>query len=692
MWNTIGNVERGRTRPHRQTLDKLAWALRLNVDQRAELLIAWRTFSTETTDPAIESVRPIIGGAVCPDRSARGRFYALPSPANALIGREREVAAVTDRLRSTGVRLLTLIGPGGIGKTRLAIQAATELADLYADGACFVELAPISDPGLVAAAIAQALGVPDASSNLRATLRDFLAEKHLLLVLDNFEHLLPAAELVSALLSEARGLSVLATSREALSLSGEQALDVPPLQLPSRSKSPELEQLSQYEAVRLFVDRARAVKTDFRLTSANAAVVVEICHRLDGLPLAIELAAARVRHAAPAALLPLLDRRLPLLTGGARDAPARHRTLRGAIAWSYDLLSVEERALFRRLSVFAGGCSLEAARAVAMLDGAASAIDVLDDIASLVDKSLVRSGGATSGAARYTMLETVREFGLEQLADVGEEAAIRARHADYFEAQVQQAAPHFLREEQLEWLARMDDELDNLRVVLQFLLDTDQRERGQLLAGSLWYFWSIHSRVSEGHQWLTGLLAGPPGHATSAQARARALFALGHTAQRQYDGKAEIAAFTECLELARNTGDEWIAAVALVRCANALDLSETWAGLVAPYRLQPDRRLTRIQHTSTRRRWPFFEDSTTGAPPCARSSTRSSFLPVTRTAHVPWRSRRSRSRRALVSVGCSTRASGCSPAWRWTPATWPKRDGGTKEVSRWRASSTTCTP
>jgi predicted ATPase len=475
------------------------------------------------------------------------------------------MAAIVARVSSANVRLLTLTGPGGVGKTRLALKVA-ETLEAYADGVFFVVLAPISDPDLVVLTVAQALGIPDAGGNLRDSVRDFLSDKQLLLVLDNFEHLLPAAPVIAELLAEAPDLNVLVTSREVLRLSGEHTLEVPPLRLPSRTPLPPPEGLSQYDAVRLFIERAQAVKPDFQVTDANARTVSEICHRLDGLPLAVELAAARVRHLPPEDLLLRLERRLSVLTAGPRDLPARHRTLRDAIAWSYDLLSPGERALFRRQAVFVGGCMIQDIEAVCGEDSSDTSTDVLDRLASLIDKSLVRQEPGAAGP-RYTMLETLREYGLEQLAASGEESKVRERYVEYFETLVREAVPHFLVTEQLWWLARMDDALDNVRVVLQWLVDQNQRERGQLMAGSLWYFWSIHNRVSEGREALTRLLAGPDGQATSPRTRGLAQMALGLTLAKQFDVVACEAAFAESLILAQQAGDARTTAIALTRSA-----------------------------------------------------------------------------------------------------------------------------
>jgi predicted ATPase len=499
----------------------------------------------------------------------------LPTAATRLVGRELETAAVVTRLRSPEVRLLTLTGPGGIGKTRLALAAA-EILRCETEAVYFVSLASITDVNLVAAAIAQAVGMPDVGNNLRDNLRVFLGDRRGLLVLDNFEHLLPAAALVSELLSEAASLKVLVTSRELLRLSLEQTYEVPPLRLPELAALPPPERLRENAAVWLFIQRAQAVKGVFHLSNDNARSVAEICHRLDGLPLAIEFAAARVRHLEPEALLPRLERRLSLLTGGARDVPRRQQTLRGTIAWSYDLLTAAEQALFRRLAVFAGGFPLEAVEAVCQFESSDEFPLVLDGVGSLIDKSLIQRDAGSGSLPRYTMLETVREYALEQLVATDEESLAHQRHVAYYEGLVYEAAPHFLRVDQLEWLARIEAELDNVRVVLQWLLDHDERERGQRLAASLWYFWSIH--LSEGRDWLTRLLDGPSGHTTSARVRAQSLFALGLTAARQYDLAAEQTAFAESLELAEAAGDAWTTAMVLMRLTQTVRNTTAWNG------------------------------------------------------------------------------------------------------------------
>lgn len=378
------------------------------------------------------------------DRRSPGvveRVHKLPAQPTPLIGRQQETAAARQQLLTADVRLLTLTGPPGVGKTRLGLEVGTELLDDFEHGVFFVDLAPIKDPALVGYTIAQTLGVREARhQSLFEHLKHFLRDKQVLLLLDNFEQVAAAAPLVAELLGASLALKILVTSRAALHLRWDHEFPVPPLGLPDLQRLPAVKELSGYPAVALFVDRARAVKPDFVLTNHNAPAVAEICTRLDGLPLAIELAAARIKLLPPQAMLRRLQRGLDLLTAGARDLPARQQTLGGAIAWSYDLLEAREQKLFRRLSVFVGGCTLEAAEAVCKPEGDLQT-NVLEGLASLVNESLLRQEEQADGEPRFRMLETTREYALEQLAKTGEMEEIQRRHAAVYLSFAEAAAP-----------------------------------------------------------------------------------------------------------------------------------------------------------------------------------------------------------------------------------------------------------
>ena len=451
----------------------------------------------------------------------------LPEPVNPLIGREREVAEAGQLL--TTARLVTLTGPGGVGKTRLAIQVATDAAAAFPDGVWFVGLAAITDPALVASTIAQVLGVREVGeTSVPARLTAFLRDKHLLLVLDTFEQVIDAATLVSDMLAGCPNLKALITSRGRLRLSAEREYPVPPLGLAGGGRQGAAEDPGRSEAVRLFVERARAVKPDFVLTAENAPTVAAVCVRLDGLPLAIELAAVRVKVLRLPALLDRMERRLPLLTGGARDLPARQQTMRDAIGWSYDLLDEHERALFRRLSIFAGAFTMEAVAVVAggREDNAADpGFDALEGVASLVDKSLLRQVEAANGEPTYVLLETVREFGREQLAASGEADACARRHAVWYLGLAERAAPELLGPEQRRWVERLDRDLPNLRAALAWLIEHDQAEQALRLAGALSSFWFLRGHLREGTAWLDQALARAP--AAAPDTRSWALFSVG---------------------------------------------------------------------------------------------------------------------------------------------------------------------
>ncbi len=374
----------------------------------------------------------IRAGVVEPPSLPRTRPNNLQSPPTPLLGREEELKRVGALLESSECRLLTLVGPGGVGKTRLGLQVATDLLESFDGGAFFVDLAPVVEPDLVLTTIASALGVRETPGQpLVESVRARLRQGRVLLLLDNFEQVLSAAPLVAELLGTCPDLSVLVTSRAVLRLRGEYEFPVSPLALPDLSRLPDLETLVDSPVVALFAQRARAVQTDFRVTEENASSVATICVRLDGLPLAIELAAARIKLLRPHELLIGLNSRLRLLTGGARDLPARHRTLRAAISWSYDLLSDDERRLFHRASVFAGGCSLEALEAICEGDDGQNGFDALEGVSSLLDHSLLRRVEQPEGEARFGMLETIREYALERLEMSEEGETVHRRHAEY---------------------------------------------------------------------------------------------------------------------------------------------------------------------------------------------------------------------------------------------------------------------
>ena len=487
------------------------------------------------------------------------RPHNLPVQLTPLIGRDGAIARICSMLERDGARLVTLTGPGGTGKTRLALAVAAELLDHFPDGAWLVDFAHLSDPALVPSTIAATLNVRETGAqSVRDALGAFLSSKRLLLVLDNYEHLLVAAPVVTELLQAGPEVAVLVTSRESLRLRAEQDVAVAPLALPVEHAIPALETLAQVSSVTLFVQRAQAAQADFALTNENAVAVAEICRRLDGLPLAIELAAARIKVLAPQALLVRLEHRLPLLTGGARDAPARQRTLRDAIAWSYDLLPEEEQSLFRQLGVFAGGATLEAVEAVANPNGD---FDVFGGLAGLVDKSLLRSREGTGGEPRFSMLETVREYALERLAASGEETATRQRQAMFCLSLVEPATlePHqseFGRwggQEHSWWLERVSTELDNLRGALAWAIESGNAEMALRLSGATEDFWYLRGHFREGRHWLERSLAidaaSPPA------LRARTLLGAGNLAHYQGVDETAAAYVGQGLELYEELGD-----------------------------------------------------------------------------------------------------------------------------------------
>ena len=467
----------------------------------------------------------------------------LPTRLTTFLGREREMAEVEELLERS--RLLTLTGPGGTGKTRLSLEVAGRSLARFADGVYFVELAAIFDPDLVPVTIAQALGLADRGGRSAVDrLIDHIGERRLLLVLDNFEQVTDAATAIKALLVACPKLAVLTSSRSVLRVSGEQEYPVPPLALPDPAHLPPLARIGQYEAVALFIERARAVKPDFEVTNDNAPAVAEICVRLDGLPLAIELAAARIRIFTPQAMLTRLGDRLGLLAGGSRDLPARQQTLRGAIAWSHDMLAEDERELFARLSVFVGGASLDFIERVCL---GGTGADALDTITSLVEQSLVRQGEGIGGEPRFAMLETIREFAIEQAVERGQWDALRERHARAYAEFAHESVANVMGSSSREWLDRFAQDHDNLRTALAWAMasDTDAALR---LVHDLWRFWQRRGHLVEGLERAEAALALPDA-ADHPEARADALSAAAGLAYWQADAErsrtlyeAEIAA------------------------------------------------------------------------------------------------------------------------------------------------------
>jgi predicted ATPase len=493
---------------------------------------------------------------------------APPVPLTSIIGRDQELAALRTLLASADQRLVTVTGPGGSGKTRLVLEAVTHLQDEFVDGVAFVDLAPVREAHFVLPTIAGALGARERPGEpLPETLTCFLAPKQFLILLDNCEHVLSAAPQFATLLTACPRLSMLATSREALRIRGEHIFALSPLELPESGGQLGITELAHVPAVALFVERATASHPAFALIPANAATVVAICERLDGLPLAIELAAAHVRALSPAALLDLLERRLPVLTGGSQDLPPRQRTMRDAIAWSYELLNESERVLFRCLSIFAGGWTLEAATAVSC---GRSTLDVLDGLEALLQASLVQGQEHPGGERRFAMLETIREFGVEQLATNGEAEEMGRRHTAYVLKLASLAAAATATAAVGDWLARLEAEQGNLRAALAWLRDHQEGETGLALVAALGSFWHVRGAHAEGRAWLETFLAMPHTDGEQTPDRIAALRWVGELAGLQGDTPAAQAYLEQSLNLARQAGDKRGIAVALRAIGSAM--------------------------------------------------------------------------------------------------------------------------
>jgi non-specific serine/threonine protein kinase len=585
---TLQNLERGLNQPRPETLQRLASSLGLVGEACARFTAAGRPASrgprgAPTRIEGDDSVdrtgvihladwRPsdpapkLVPGGERPENPANFPELAVPNnlpiQRTSFIGREEPLAEVRQLLGSS--RLLTLTGTGGCGKTRLAIEVARHLGDNYPDGIWLVELAPLMDPALIGPTTVVAIGARQSPGKpIVQTLIEHLRAKQVCLVLDNCEHLIEgAAQLVDAILSDCPRLTVLVTSREALRIPGEVDWRVPSLTVPDRKSGGAIDEVLQAESVRLFVERARAVRTSFTLTTQNAPAVAQICRHLDGIPLAIELAATRVKALAVEQIAARLDQRFQLLTAGNRVALPRHQTLAAMVAWSYDLLAETERTLFNRLSVFVGGFTLEAAEAVCGDEQPGTSIrsGVIERLSGLVDKSLVVTDGGEHGVERYHLLETLRQYGRERLGAAGEAEIIQRRHAAHYLDLAEDAEPHLFRPAQLVYLARLDLEWDNLRAALRWYLDCGEAEEGLRLVAALeFFFWYRGVDTTEGYAWRTQLLR-LPGETRPSAARAIAVLWAGTTARNAVGRDAGRRLLAEALAMAQQVEDERVLA------------------------------------------------------------------------------------------------------------------------------------
>ncbi len=527
----ISDLERGlKAMPHRHTVELLAEALELPIED------------LERAVPRRRGPRP-----------TRARV-PLPIPPTSFVGRDAEILDVTNLLRQPETRLVTVTGPPGIGKTRLVLAVAETMADEFGDGAAFVPLAPIRDTSFVPASIAQALGVHGSDDGfVEQRLLDHLRTKQALLVVDNFEHVLDAASVLARILAMCPRANLLVSSRAALNIQGEHRFELGPLGLPSPGYHPDRDDLPHFSAIQLFSERAKAVNPNFQITATNLATIVEICQQLNGVPLAIELASARANVLSPPELVRRLESQLQVLTGGPTDLPERHQTMRGAIAWSYELLNEREQRLFRRLAYCAGGFTVETAEAIARL-GDGVTCSVLDDLTALVDKSLVLLAPGEMDEAQFTMLEAIREFGLEQLVESGEFETTADLHCEFFVDFVEGSYLEQVGEQQSQWFRRLEQRQSNFRLASRRIIATANGSLAARFGLGLWRFWD-RGHIQEGRDWLDVFLS-IPDLAPPNAARIPLLFAAGRLAYRQADYASSMKFLEECLANARRLKDK----------------------------------------------------------------------------------------------------------------------------------------
>ncbi len=532
----ISDLERGvKALPHHHTVELLAEALELPVEDLERAVLRRR-------GPRLT-----------------GELSRLPFVPTSFVGRDLEVGRLSAMLKQGTSQLVTVTGPPGIGKSRLTLATVRMIAEEFGDGAVFVPLAPLSDPALVPSALAQSLGIhPAETTPVEQQITDHLQSKHMLLVVDNFEHVLDAAPFVARILVSCPTIRLLVSSRAPLNIQGELRFDLGPLDLPPPDVIPIPDELPRWSALQLFAERAQAANSSFRVTSENLMSIVEICQRLNGLPLAIELASARLAVLSPRSLLGQFERQLNVLTGGPRDLPERHQTMRDAIAWSYELLNESERRLFRQLAYFAGGFTLEAAESIAKTHDEVHSI-VLDDLTSLINNSLVRRVQSEADEPRFVMLEVMREFGLERLSECGERSTTADQHCNYVVDFVERSYLEQIGDRQSHWFRRLDQDLGNLRLAARWIVDNRDSHLAARLGLGLWRFWD-RGYHQEGRRWLTAFLQ-LPGLSQPSPQRSRLLFASGRLAYRQADFGEAVRLLEECLSIARaETDDDFVAA------------------------------------------------------------------------------------------------------------------------------------